>query len=146
IGGGCTGCSDARFKRNMRPIVNALEAINRLQPVRFDWRRDEFPKREFSDRHQIGLIAQEVEQIVPEVVFKESDGYYSIDYSKLTPLLIEAIREQQKSIESQARQIASLKQKDDELVTQRETIDRLEQRLAALEKTVAFEKPATNIR
>jgi len=77
--------SDERLKKNIKPINNALEKVMSLAGVEFDWKEN--------DRHSIGLIAQQVEQIVPEVVETKEDGYKSISYGKLTGLLIEAIKE-----------------------------------------------------
>lgn len=86
-------CSDARFKTNRATLADALALVQRLCPIRFDWRRDEFPGRNFDAKSQIGFIAQEVEQVIPEVVQQGSDGFYSVDYGRLTPLLTAAIQE-----------------------------------------------------
>jgi hypothetical protein len=53
---------------------------------------------EFTGRKQIGFIAQDLEKIFPEMVFTDDKGYKSIDYSRLTPVLVETIKEQQKQI------------------------------------------------
>lgn len=93
-------CSDLRYKKNIENIDNAVGIVSRLRGVRFDWRVKEFSDKHFSDARQVGLIAQEVREVVPEVVSQGSDGYYSVDYSRLTPILIEALKEQQRTIES----------------------------------------------
>lgn len=77
--------SDERLKKNIKPIENALDKVMQLAGVEFDWVNN--------DRHSIGLIAQQVEAIVPEVVDTKEDGYKSISYGKLTGVLIEAIKE-----------------------------------------------------
>ena len=64
----------------------------------FDWRHDEFPKRGFSDDAQIGLIAQDVEVVVPEAVTTDQTGWKSLRYSALGVLLIEAVKDQQAQI------------------------------------------------
>ena len=64
---------------------------------------------EFDDKKQIGVIAQEVETILPELVSTDNNGYKAVDYSKLTPVLIEAMKEQQAIIESQQKEIDELK-------------------------------------
>jgi len=102
-----TETSDARMKRNVAPIHNALELVTGLQGVSFDWNREAWPHRVFEAGRQIGLIAQEVERVVPEVVHQDNDGYYSVAYSKLVPLLIEAIKEQQELIEAQNRNMTA---------------------------------------
>lgn len=85
--------SDFRFKKNIVPIENALSSIFKLNGVRYDWRKDEFPERKFSDKNQIGFIAQELEKIFPEMVHTDEKGFKSVDYGRLTPVLVEAIKE-----------------------------------------------------
>lgn len=86
-------CSDERFKADIRPIEHALDIVTQMNGVTYSWNRDEFPEMNFSEREQVGLIAQEVQALVPEVVTASKTGYLAIDYSKLTPLLIEAVKE-----------------------------------------------------
>lgn len=86
-------CSDARYKTNVHNISRALDRVENLRPVIFDWKRDEFPDQQFSDKSQVGLIAQEVREVLPEVVQEGSDGYLSVDYGRLTPVLTQAIQE-----------------------------------------------------
>lgn len=90
--------SDRRWKRDIVTLTDALAKLQELRGVRFDWNRDEFPDMNFAEGQQIGLIAQEVEEVVPEIVDTDQDGYKSVDYSKLVALLIEANKEQQKQI------------------------------------------------
>ncbi|MCX5884476.1 MAG: tail fiber domain-containing protein [Proteobacteria bacterium] len=98
-GSGC--CSDRRFKQNVKPIASALEKTAKLQGVTFTWNRKEYPERFFSDGPQIGLIAQDVEVVIPEVVRTDAEGYKSITYDKLTALLIEAVKELKQRIDEQ---------------------------------------------
>src|SRR6185369_13956945 len=86
-------CSDSHFKQNITPLQNSMENILKLQGVNYFWKTKEFPERNFNDKKQIGLIAQKVEKILPELVFTDKNGYKSVDYSKLTPILVEAIKE-----------------------------------------------------
>tara|TARA_Y100000593_G_scaffold94907_1_gene197116 strand:+ start:6496 stop:11895 length:5400 start_codon:yes stop_codon:yes gene_type:complete len=82
--------SDERLKRNKRPIHHALDKVNSLSGVMFDW--DE----ELQDSHSgtdIGVIAQEVEEVVPQIVATRDNGYKAVKYEKLVPLLIESIKE-----------------------------------------------------
>jgi trimeric autotransporter adhesin len=71
--------------------------------VEYDMRKDDFSKNNFSDSREIGLLAQEVEKVMPAVV-NEKDGYKGVDYAKLVPLLIEAIKEQEKRIQELEKQ------------------------------------------
>ena len=83
--------SSRRWKTNINPIEGALSKVQQLRGVSYDWKVD--------GRHDIGLIAEEVGAVVPEVVVSEEDGEdaTSLDYSRLVPLLIEAIKEQEES-------------------------------------------------
>jgi hypothetical protein len=65
----------------------------KISGVRYDWKQEEFPEKHFSDKNQIGFIAQEIEKIFPEMVFTDEKGFKSVDYARLTPVLVEAIKE-----------------------------------------------------
>ena len=95
--------SDARLKENVRAIDSPIEKIEKLRGVYFDWTAEVIEKRGGEDgyfvrKEDVGVIAQEVEAILPEVVAERNDGYLAVKYEKLVPLLIEAIKEQQKQI------------------------------------------------
>jgi len=109
--GSWTMASDARFKKDIQPLEDALEGTLMLRGVSFDWRRDEFPERGFRARRDIGFIAQEVETVYPSLVVTGPDGYKSVDYAKVTPILVEAIKAQQKRMEAQQQQIDDLTQR-----------------------------------
>ena len=89
--------SDSRLKENIKPITNALEKVRKLGGYEFDWNDKQTVWEE--GKHDIGVIAQEVQAVVPEVTKERIDGYLGVDYEKLVPLLIEAIKEQQTQIE-----------------------------------------------
>jgi hypothetical protein len=97
-----SGISDIRFKTNIRPVINALEKVKALRGVYFNWNQIAFPEKEFGAQDELGFIAQEVEKIVPEIVSKDktNEEYRSVKYDKLVALLVEAIKEQQKQIDS----------------------------------------------
>lgn len=96
--GSIAACSDLRYKTNISPIRNSLDKLMMLQGVTYDWKRSAFAEMNFSDARQIGFIAQDLEKVFPEMVFTDDRGYKSIDYSRLTPVLVETIKEQQKQI------------------------------------------------
>lgn len=77
-----------------------LEKIKQLRPVRFKWKKEEFPQYKFSDKEQIGLIAQEVEKIFPELVCDWKDGYKTVKYSELPIYLLSAIQKLVEEIEN----------------------------------------------
>jgi len=94
-------CSDRQFKQNVKPIVSALDKVTKLQGVTFTWNTKEYPRRFFSEEPQIGLIAQDVETVIPEVVFTDKEGFKSVAYDKLTAVLIEAVKELKTQMNSQ---------------------------------------------
>jgi hypothetical protein len=108
---GTTYASDGRFKKNIEPLQESLDKVLQLQGVSYEMKTDEFPKEHFDAGTQVGLIAQEVEKIVPEVVTEGPNGYKAIDYAKLVPLLIESIKAQQEMLLKQQKEIDALKRK-----------------------------------
>ena len=109
-------CSDLRYKKEIEPITNVLPMVLKLQGVKYNWRNDEFPTMHFDDKREIGIIAQDLEKIFPEIVNTNEEGYKSVDYGKLSPVLIEAIKElntkyenQQKINEAQQKILENLK-------------------------------------
>ena len=105
--GSIGGCSDIRYKKDITPITNALSNVMQLRGVNYFLKTKEFPEKQFTNTRQIGIIAQEIEKIYPEVVLTDKDGYKSVDYSRLTPILLEAIKEQQKIIDNQQSAICN---------------------------------------
>ena len=80
--------SDRRLKKNISPIEGALDKVTRLEGVTFEWRETEY----HPEGQHVGLIAQEVAEVVPEVVEKKGE-YYSLATAGLVPVLIEAVKE-----------------------------------------------------
>jgi vacuolar-type H+-ATPase subunit I/STV1 len=114
----CNGaalCSDQRWKTNIKPIQNALDNVLKMQGVTYYWKVDEYPDKHFPEGEQIGFIAQEIEKVYPQVVLTDKDGYKSVDYSKLTPILVEAIKEQQKIIEELQKVIQQLQEENSQI-------------------------------
>ena len=99
--------SDIRFKKNTTPIQDALFKIQQLQGIEFDWIPDE--ENHGYEGHDVGVIAQEVEKVLPEVVTTRNSGYKAVKYEKMIPLLIEGIKEQQTQIEELKQQIEEIK-------------------------------------
>lgn len=113
IANSIAGSSDTRFKTNILPIENPLQKVLKLRGVTFDWKIKEFPNRLFSENRALGFIAQEVEQVIPEVVQTENntEGFKSVQYDKVVALLVEAIKEQQKQIEQLQQKVKELTEK-----------------------------------
>lgn len=97
---GINETSDIRFKKNIQPLENSLDKLMEINGVSYYWKVDEFPDRNFNSGKDIGVIAQEIEKIFPEVVETDDQGYKSVQYSHLVPVLIEAIKEQQIKIKT----------------------------------------------
>ncbi|MCB0838961.1 MAG: tail fiber domain-containing protein, partial [Bacteroidetes bacterium] len=95
--------SDLRWKTDIEEIDNPLEKINALNGYYYKWKEGE------DQSTQLGLIAQEVEAVLPEIVSNDENGYKSVDYSKLSALFIEGIQEQQRVIERKEEEIEELK-------------------------------------
>jgi hypothetical protein len=89
--------SDKRWKTNIKVIENPLQKLQKLSGVEFDWIED---FRAHGNRgNDIGVIAQEVELVLPQAVQTRDTGMKAVRYEKLIPLLIETIKEQQKEID-----------------------------------------------
>lgn len=93
--------SDARLKENVNTIPSALDKVLQLEGVEFNWKKD--------GRADIGVIAQDVEEIFPQAVNTNSEGYKSVEYGNLVAPLIEAIKEQQVQIDELKAQVEDLK-------------------------------------
>jgi hypothetical protein len=91
--------SDGRFKKNIEPLQTALDKVMNLKGVRYEWNE----KNGFGKRKEIGFIAQDVESVIPELVHTDDKGYKSVAYDKLAPVLVEAIKEQQKTIAEKSK-------------------------------------------
>lgn len=77
--------SDERLKENIYPIDNAFDRVNNIEGVYFNW-------KDKSERN-VGVLAQQVEKVLPEVVSQDGNGYLNVDYGGIVPLLLEAIKE-----------------------------------------------------
>ena len=87
--GDVTAYSDKRLKRNIETITNAVDTVSKLRGVNY----------EKDGRNSTGVIAQEIEEVLPQVVHTDADGMKSVAYGNIVGILIEAIKEQQKEIE-----------------------------------------------
>ena len=102
--------SDRRLKKNVETIDSALSIINNLRGVRFDWNEEAQKLNENVDlnKRELGVIAQEIEKELPEVIKEGLGGYMAVRYEKITPLLIQCIKEQQTMIKQQDERISKL--------------------------------------
>ena len=86
--------SDERLKDNVTPISNAINKVNQIAGYEFDWNDNS----EHSG-HDVGVIAQEIEKVLPEIVVNRDNGYKAVRYEKIVALLIQAVKEQQLQID-----------------------------------------------
>jgi hypothetical protein len=97
--------SDKRHKNNIQTISNAVLKVKQLNGVTWEWNDD--VNEVTKSTPKTGLIAQEVQQVLPQVVTERNDGFLALDYSKMVGLLVEAIKEQQIQIDQLKAQIGS---------------------------------------
>jgi hypothetical protein len=105
--------SDIRRKTNIAPLSgNTLDEISKLRGVKFDWKQEESKDIKFPKERQIGLIAQEVEKEFPELVSTDGLGYKAVAYDRFTAVLLEAVKAQQRDIESLKAELDQLKRSE----------------------------------
>jgi hypothetical protein len=97
-----TSASDYRLKENIVPLPNGLDRLNQLKPVKFKWKEHDYTSE--------GFIAHEVQEVYPDAIVgeKDADTMQSMDYGKITPLLVKAIQEQQTIIDDLKSRIKTL--------------------------------------
>jgi hypothetical protein len=106
--------SDERLKENIKPLDSALDKVLKINGVSFDWKElteEEKKTIHGNEGHDVGVIAQEIEEVLPEVVTTRDSGYKAVKYEKIVPLLIESIKELKSIVEEQQKEINELKNK-----------------------------------
>ena len=128
--GNLTQNSDGRLKKDIQPLTNMLESVLKVEGKTYRWKE----VSSLSDDVDIGLVAQEVEKVFPELVVEDEQGYKGIAYSKLSVILLEAIKEQQGQIIFQQEQIRELEKQNEQINAMlHEQMDSLLARMAILE-------------
>jgi len=89
------GSSDRRLKDNITPITEPLWKLNQIGGYTFDWN----DKQDTYEGNDVGVIAQEIEEVLPQLVKTRDTGYKAVKYEKIVPLLIESIKELNKKVE-----------------------------------------------
>jgi hypothetical protein len=100
-----TSNSDSRLKNIIRGIDNATESLLTLNPVIFSWKTDE------TNKENVGLIAQDVEKVFPQLIDQNSEGMLGVRYTELIPVLVASIQEQQTLIQSLTDRLSALENK-----------------------------------
>ena len=128
--------SDIRLKTNVIKLNSGLEAILLLNGYTFNWNNVAKDKLGYPEKKQLGLVAQEVEKILPELVSTSPNGYKAIDYSKLTPVLVEAIKEQNVTILDLEDRIKELEKSNAKLSIEVEELQQLKTDILELKKLI----------
>ena len=89
------GSSDERLKDNIKPITEPLWKVSQIGGYTFDWNENQ----DTYEGHDVGVVAQEIHKVLPEVVAERSNGYLGVKYEKIVPLLIESIKELKKEVD-----------------------------------------------
>jgi hypothetical protein len=112
--------SDAALKKNVKPLENALEAVQKLEPKRFEYNQKEYGKLKLPAGQQYGFLAEDIQRVLPELLSNKSESYMvgknkyqtttrqETDLVSLIPLLVAAIQEQQQELERLQKQVQSL--------------------------------------
>ena len=104
--------SDRRLKKDIEPLAYGLKEIMQLEPITFQW-KDQVSSNNAGNKKHLGLVAQQVEQVMNELVDQPSkdSAYLGMSYSEIIPVLVQAIQQQQKIIEEQRRSLNNKNQK-----------------------------------
>ena len=132
--------SDLRWKKNIHPLESSLDKVLALRGVMYEWKVKEYSDRGLREGKHIGLIAQDVEPVLPELVETDKEGYKLVSYSKLTAVLVEAVKElntenqnQKKLIENQRDQFEKqLEKQRNQFRKQQAEIEQLRSMINAL--------------
>ena len=120
ISGSLNQSSDRRLKTNITTLTSGLAMVNQLRGVRFNW------KAENRKGEKIGFIAQEVEQVLPELVKTRENGFKGVNYAEMTAVLVEAVKELSKQIEELKSENATLKAEASKVQTLEDRLSRIE--------------------
>jgi len=96
--------SDIRLKDNIQVIQGSLDKIDGINGYEFDW-NEKSPGWAKERGHDVGVIAQEVQKVLPEVVVERKSGYLGVDYKRLIPLLVESIKELKQEVENLKKKV-----------------------------------------
>ncbi len=113
--------SDRRLKKDIRPFTGALEKILTVQPVYYSFKDTvHYPGGE-----NIGFLAQDLERSLPEITGRDDKGYLTVKYSKMTAVLLQAVKEQQQTIEALQKKIAEMEAEKNEIAQLKKELDEL---------------------
>ncbi|MEO1652196.1 MAG: tail fiber domain-containing protein, partial [Bacteroidota bacterium] len=105
--------SDKRYKKNIRGISGALESLDQIQGVTYAFNQEAFEEKDLPEGRSLGLIAQEVQKVYPELVREDAEGYLSVNYDGLIPVLIEALKAQKEYFEARISKLEARDQQEE---------------------------------
>jgi hypothetical protein len=108
--GTVTSASDERFKRDVVPIAGALDAARSLTPATFRFRGESFPERRFPATSQAGVLAQDVEAVLPHLVSEDDAGFKGVAYERLGVYALAAVKELDALVDALATRVATLEE------------------------------------
>lgn len=119
--------SDGRFKKNVKDINNALDIVNALNGKSYQFKEKvgDYDFKAVQGQDQLGFIAAELKEVLPELVMEDDNGYQSVNYTGVIPVLVEAMKEQQNVIDEQETTITELNKTVESLETRLERLEAL---------------------
>jgi len=96
--------SDVRLKDNLQVIQDSLDKVGQISGYEFDW-NDKSPEWAQERGHDIGVVAQEIQKVLPEIVTERTNGYLGVDYKRIIPLLIESVKELKQEVEDLKKKV-----------------------------------------
>jgi Chaperone of endosialidase len=154
-GGGClgSGCSsDERLKTKIRLFSPSLDQLAELQPVRFNWRASNTAGYPVGSERAIGLIAQQVKRVFPQMVGKDKNGYYTVNYTMLPFMLLAGVRQLKTrndslraEVEESHSEIAKLAAQNRKLTSQLEHVRKAQEHMAQVVERLARAQGQTQI-
>lgn len=130
--------SDRRWKKDISEINDVRKTLNAIHPVSYEWRVKEFPNKDFDHKTHYGVIAQELEEVLPELVSTDNEGYKSVDYLGMIGLLVKGFQERGAEIERLKMELSG------ETAANQTAIATLESRLARLEALLTEKENESN--
>lgn len=121
--------SDLRYKKEVNELSDQLSVVEKISPKSYLWKSEDYKDRNFDNNLQFGFIAQELESILPSIVYTDKDGYKSVNYTAMIPITIQAIKELNAKLEKQNKAVVE----NEELKSR---LAMMEEKFTLLEKTI----------
>ena len=104
--------SDENYKKDVVGLKSSISKILKLRPIQYKYKTEDFPNKKFPNNLQYGFLAQEVRDIYPELVREDENNLLELNYHQLIPILVQAIQDQNKKIETLESRVAMLNRND----------------------------------